>query len=143
MTMRIDAVTLIRNENDIVDVSIRQSKSLFDKHSFIDMQSVDGTREILGHAAAKTPSISVFDFRTKAKYQSEISKLFAQKHVTDGADWVFLLDTDEFLRVDSRKALENELEKFPFDVMYLPWINLIPEHQPKRKKFKKRRSLTY
>jgi hypothetical protein len=124
--MQIHCVTMIRNENDIVDASISHSRKLFDSHSFVDMQSVDGTREALARAARETPSICVFDFRTQAKYQSEIGVALVKEHVAAGADWVFLIDADEFLRVNSRAELERALDEFETDVMYLPWINLIP-----------------
>lgn len=117
---------MIRNEIDIVDACICQSRNLFDSHSFVDMQSVDGSREALARAAEETPSISVLDFRTDAKYQSEISTTLVREHVAQGADWVFLIDADEFLRVNSRAELEFALLDFEADVMYLPWINLIP-----------------
>ena len=117
---------MIRNEIDIVDACIRQSRKLFDSHSFVDMQSVDGCREALARAAGETPSISVLDFRTNAKYQSEIGNMLVREHVAHGADWVFIVDADEFLRVNSRAELETALLDFEPDVMYLPWINLIP-----------------
>ncbi len=123
--MKIDAITLIRNEVDIVSACIAQSNALFDNHTFVDMQSTDGTREYL-EQAKPSGSFSILNFRTNAKYQSEISETLVRAHVNSGADWVFLLDSDEFLKIDTRARLEAALLGFSHDVMYLPWLNVIP-----------------
>jgi hypothetical protein len=39
---------------------------------------------------------------------------------------VFLLDADEFINIQHRDSLQRYLKSFPDQVMYLPWINLVP-----------------
>ena len=123
--MKIDAITMIRNEVDIVNACVAQSEALFNNHSFVDMQSTDGTRETLEQARL-AGTISLYNFRTNAKYQSEITETLVREHARSGADWIFLLDADEFLKIDSRSHLEAMLKEFLNDVMHLPWLNMIP-----------------
>jgi hypothetical protein len=52
----------------------------------------------------------------------------ARKAFSEGADWLFLLDADEFIDVKSRKELLELLKACQSDLIHLPWINLVPSH---------------
>jgi len=125
---KIYAATMIRNDSDIVLPFLAQAQELFDKLLIVDVQSTDGTTKAIASFAASNTKIHLYSIDTQEKYQSAIMNHLARVAFNDGADWVFLLDADEFINVDSRDELEHHLKSFPHDVMYLPWINLVPTH---------------
>jgi predicted O-methyltransferase YrrM len=122
------ALTMIRNEADLIQPFLAQASELFDKLVIADVQSTDGTREILDEIAGSNPRVAVYSVEREEKYQSAIMNLLARNAFKDGADWVFLIDGDEFLNVENREQLDDFLSQFYSDVMFLPWINLVPEN---------------
>ena len=113
---------------DIVLSFLAQAQELFDKLLIVDVQSTDGTTEAIASFAATNTKIHLYSIDKQEKYQSAMMNHLARAAFNEGADWVFLLDADEFINVDSRDELEHFLKLFPHDVMHLPWINLVPTH---------------
>ena len=100
---------------------------MFDKTFLIDIQSTDGTREIIeGIARNSNRRVVTFNCRTQERYQSALMNTFARKAFSEGADWIFFLDADEFLDIQSREQLVDFLRTTDNDVIHMPWINLIP-----------------
>jgi hypothetical protein len=124
---RIYALTMLRNDADIIAPFLAQARELFDKLIVAEGQSTDGTREALEAEVAAGGRIEIYTVDKEEKYQSAIMNCLARKAFDEGADWIFLLDADEFLHVDGRASLQAELHAYSSDVMFLPWLNLVPE----------------
>jgi hypothetical protein len=123
---KIHAISMIRNDADIIGPFLNQVDELFDKAFIVDVQSTDGTREAIDAFAASNTKVQVYSLTREENYQSAIMNALTRAAFREGADWVFLLDVDEFIYVDSRQSLQDYLRQFPDDVMHLPWINLVP-----------------
>ncbi|MFY0613469.1 MAG: class I SAM-dependent methyltransferase [Hyphomicrobiaceae bacterium] len=124
--MNIVISTMVRNEIDIIADFIGCGLDLADTLLVADMQSSDGTREVVDAYAASTGAIECFSVSYSGRYQSETLTALSKKAIDQGADWVFFLDADEFLRAESRAMLEEYLHSFGSQVMHLPWLNLVP-----------------
>jgi hypothetical protein len=123
---QVHAISMIRNDADIIVPFLNQVDELFDKAFIVDVQSTDGTREAIDAFAASNSKVQVYSLTREEKYQSAIMNTLTRAAFRAGADWVFLLEVDEFIYVDSRRSLQDYLRQFPDDVMHLPWINLVP-----------------
>ena len=108
--MRLVAVSIVKNEADIIEPFVRHSLAWVDRHLIFDHDSTDGTREILG--ALQREGLPVTLFRDDAighlqqARSNHLTRLAAQAH---GADWVLPLDADEILTGPDRKMLEQSL----------------------------------
>lgn len=125
-SLKLYAVSMIRNEADIILPFLNQMAELFDKVMIVDVQSTDGTYETISKFSQSWPNIELYTCKTQERYQSAMMNLLAKQAVSEGADWVFFLDADEFVNVEGKAALHDYLRAFPHDVMHMPWINLIP-----------------
>ena len=123
----LSCISMVRNEADIIRIFLAQALSLFDKTFIVDIQSTDGTKEIIESVVADADGrIVQFTCRTQERYQGALMNALARKAFAEGADWVFPLDADEFVDVESREALLNRLQTIGDDLVFMPWINLIP-----------------
>ncbi len=120
------AISMVRNEADIIMPFLNQVSSLFDKVVIVDIQSTDGTKEIIEEFALTWTNIEVFTCKTQERYQAAMMNELSRRAARGGADWIFFLDVDEFVNVEDKNALQKYLREFPHDVMDLPWINLVP-----------------
>ncbi len=118
------AVSMVKNEQDIVEPFVRQLAPLVDVLAVIDNASVDGTREILSRLAGEFGNLMVTDSDEFAYNQSERMTAFvSQLQGIVRADFVLPLDVDEFLPVADRDALERLLGDIPVGgVGLLPWV---------------------
>lgn len=124
--LKIHAITMIRNEADIILPFLNQAMALFDKLVIVDVQSTDGALETIKSFAEFWPNTSLYSLDTQEKYQAAMMTMLAAKAFNDGADWVFFLDADEFINVNSKEEFHHYLRAFRYDVMHMPWINLVP-----------------
>src|ERR1043166_1142786 len=95
--LRVYAISMLRNEADLILPFLNQAAELFDHLMIADIQSTDGTNEVIKEFLTIWPHISLFSCRTQEKYQGAMMRALADQAVRDGADWIFLLDGDEFL----------------------------------------------
>src|SRR3954464_12861551 len=108
--MRLVAVSVVKNESDIIEPFVRHTLAWVDHHLVFDHDSTDGTREILG--ALQREGLPVALFRDDAPGQlqqarsNHLPRLAVQAH---GADWVLPLDADEILTGPDRPTLESAL----------------------------------
>lgn len=126
MQFKTYVISMVRNEADIIEAFLDHALLIFDKLMIVDVQSTDGTSEILASFAKLNPNIKIYTIKTQEKYQSAMMNKLAREAFNKGADWVFLLDADEFLNIDSRNSLHLSLRSISSTVFHLPWINLIP-----------------
>jgi len=141
--MRLRAITLIRDENDIIDLFLRHLDALFDEVILLDHQSVDGTTELLQQAVTQRPTWQYFRVDIKQKMQQQLMNYFIEKFSADIFDYLFFLDCDEFLWVKDRKALETLLSQNQNEVgVYgFEWVNGIPKRLLSKKPIGKNTSL--
>ncbi len=108
--MKLVAVSIVKNEADVVEAFIRHTRTWVDQHLVFDHDSTDGTREILGELAREGLPLAVFTDQTLGNLQQMRSNHLTRLAVTEfGADWVLPLDADEFLVAPGRAVLEDVL----------------------------------
>ena len=106
--MRLVAVSIVKNEADIIEAFVRHTLAWVDHHLIFDHDSTDGTREILAHLQKEGLALTLFSDDAPGHLQqfrsNHLTRLAAQDH---GADWVVLLDGDEILCGPERSLLEK------------------------------------
>ncbi len=109
--MRLVAVSVVKNEADIIEAFVRHTLAWTDHHLVFDHDSTDGTREILQALQAAGLPVSVFRDDAQGHLQqarsNHLTRLAAQAHA---ADWILPLDSDEFLDGPGRAELEAALQ---------------------------------
>ena len=126
--MKLVAVSVIKNEADIVEAFVRHHAAWVDHHLVFDHASTDGTREVLGGLVREGLRLTVFTDDSLAHLQQARSNHLTRLAAGElGADWVVLLDGDEFLVGPGRAELEQQLAAMgPTTPASLPLLNHAP-----------------
>jgi hypothetical protein len=112
--MRLAAVTILRDECDIVEAFVRHHAAILDRLYILDNCSSDATPEILRRLAASGLPISLGEDDGLPYYQGrKTTALIATALADEPWDCLLPLDADEFLRVADRAALEAEIARLP------------------------------
>jgi hypothetical protein len=126
-TLKLVGITCAGNEADIVEAFVRHSATLLDHLIILEHNTLDGTREILNQLVAEGLPITVEHSSERRFLQSAFTnKLLRVALATQGADWVFPLDCDEFLVVPTREDLDAALIRIGDAHGRLKWINYVP-----------------
>jgi glycosyl transferase family 2 len=127
--MRLFGVAMVRNEADIVEASVRHNLSVLDGLVVIDHGSIDGTSEILASLHSEGLALQVATDRTPGFFQAERITIAAREILAcEGADFVFPIDADEFIKIESRRRLEEALADVPHDAHALVrWLTYVPD----------------
>lgn len=123
------ALCMIRNEQDIIEPFLRHTANLVDLIFVMDNCSTDASRKIIANTARELGNIIVTDLPDEGYNQSEIMTR-ALKYVqsTVFADFVFLLDADEFLSIGCKQDLQSSLRRLaPMSVGLMPWATYVPD----------------
>ncbi len=98
--MRIVAITMVKNEIDIIEAMVRHTAAVADHVVVLDHASADGTRDVLTSLRSEGLPISIVEESTPAKRQGEWMTRLLHDYALDrhAADWVLPLDADEFVR---------------------------------------------
>ncbi len=108
--MRLVAVSIVKNEADIIEAFVRHTRAWVDHHLIFDHDSTDGTREILGALQREGLLLTLYTDDALGNLQQArsnfLTRLAAQ---TFSADWILPLDADEILTGPGRVALEKLL----------------------------------
>jgi Methyltransferase domain/Glycosyl transferase family 2 len=123
---KVYAISMIRNDADIIRPFLAHLDELFDKILLVDVQSTDGTLESIASFAAASAKVELYTVNMQERYQSAIMNRLSRIAFSQGADWVFLLDADEFVNIEDNQSFQSYLRAFPDELIYLPWINLVP-----------------
>jgi hypothetical protein len=126
--MRLVAVSVVKNEADIIEAFVRHTLAWVDRHLVFDHDSTDGTREIL--QALQTEGLPLTLFRDDAPghlqqaRSNHLTRLAAEAHA---ADWILPLDADELLEGPGRPQLEAALRQAgPAQPVTLPLLDYCP-----------------
>ncbi len=112
---KIVAITMVRNECDIIESFVRHTLSFADRLLVIDHESCDTTPVILNKLQQEGLSLTVKTFTGVGHEQIQVmTKLLFQAFNAYHADIVLPLDADEFLiSTDSRIKLRDLLQELP------------------------------
>src|SRR5437868_11191030 len=128
--MRLVGVAMVRNEADIVEAFVRHNMTVVDALTVVDHGSVDGTSEILSAPVAEGLALTVGCEAELAQRQPEVLTRVAWTVFAQGADVVFPLDADEFLKVPDRALLERVLAQLPSGLnAALSWQTYISDNE--------------
>jgi Glycosyl transferase family 2 len=112
--MKIVAITMARNEEDILEPFVRHHAAVLDLIVVIDHASLDRTPEILRELAGE--GLPLLSRRETSGVQHQWQLMTAGMREASrehGADWILALDVDEFLVPAERSELEAALASIP------------------------------
>jgi hypothetical protein len=127
--MKLVGVAIVRNEADIIETFVRHNLTVVDALAVVDHGSFDGTSEILAALAAEGLPLAVgrddsTGFRQAAIATRAVREILGQS----GADYVFMLDADEFLKARSRESMEHALAAVPVGMhAVVEWQTYVPD----------------
>lgn len=126
--MNLWAVSMVRNEADIIEAFVRHNLAYLDGIVVLDHRSTDATRPILQRLKSEGLPLVLVQSDQAAFFQgSEITRIAAEAFRRTGADFVFALDADEFIRAASRAAVEGALATLPEGTHgRLRWYSYVP-----------------
>ena len=124
---RIISLSMVKNEQDIIEPFIRHNARYVDFMVILDNASVDETRRIVLDCARELKTIIVADSNELAYNQAErMTRLLHYCQSAFFADFVLLLDADEFISAPDRRALEQSLNTIPQGgAGLIPWRTFI------------------
>ncbi len=127
--MRLFGVAMVRDEADVIEAFVRHNLSVLDGLAIVDHGSLDGTGDILGRLEAERLGLLVTKAIEPGFFQSRhLTALARQMLSRQGADFVFVLDADEFLKIESRAVLESALAAVPAGMHALVhWLTYVPD----------------
>jgi len=127
--MRLYGTAMVRNEADIIEAFVRHNLTMLDGLAIVDHGSGDGTSEILANLIAEGLPLTVIPSDAVAYTQSEITtKLVRDLFANTPADFAFVIDADEFLKIPSRPLVEDILGHLPRGMhALLEWQTYVPQ----------------
>lgn len=126
---RCAVVAMVRNESERAHEIMRHFCALFDLVVVVDHMSVDDTgRIVAGYDGHGDCSVVTLRSNEPGYYQSDYMTACVRGLIDQAAaDWVFLLDFDEFLPFASRREFHQALVQFVHaDVIHGHWLNCLP-----------------
>lgn len=112
---RIVGVGIVGNEADIIEAFVRHHARILDELVLIIHHPVDSTAEILGSLKDEGLPLMLRDASHVAFRQPEETSRVARELLRDAAQFVVLLDADEFLRLPDPDYLRRALPALPAD----------------------------
>lgn len=108
------ALSMVKNEEDIIEPFIRHNLEYIDLFCVIDNGSFDNTRTILRKMQKEGLPLVVLDDPIKAYNQEEkMTRFCKQTMLTLFPDYIFFLDADEFIKCNSKNEFLKEINKIP------------------------------
>jgi len=127
--MRLHGITMLRNEVDVVEAFVRHNLGVLDGLSVVDHGSFDGTSDVLASLRDEGLPLRIVHDPDPAYRQSQTMTALAREALaSEAADFVFALDGDEFLKLQSRAALERALGEIPAGMhAAMHWLTYVPD----------------
>lgn len=110
--MKLAAISMIRDEADIIAPFLRHLDAMFDIVFLLDQRSSDGSTILMKAACSRRENWRYFLCDFSGRYQKEATNLVVPKAFELGADALFILDADEFVALDS----PDELRRLAMDM---------------------------
>lgn len=128
MPLLLAGIARMKNEADIIEPFVRHHVRLLDHLIIVDNGSRDASLTILQRLLAEGLPITILTDDVIAYHQSEVMTYYSRLAFARlNCDRLFLLDADEFLKVESRKELEERLASIPNETHGLiPWVSYTP-----------------
>lgn len=122
-------LSIVRNEQDVIEPFLRHNARFFDAMVILDNRSHDRTRQILEATARDLGNVFVADLPDRGYNQSHT--MTQALHFAQGAffaDFVAFLDADEFIASPSRAAFDRALDRIPVgSCAALDWQTYLPD----------------
>jgi SAM-dependent methyltransferase len=124
---RIISLSMVKNEQDIIEPFIRHNARFVDFMIILDNASLDETRRIALDCARELGTIIVADSEEFGYTQAErMTRLLHYCQTAFFADFVLLLDADEFIGSADRQTLELALDRIPQGgAGLIPWRTFV------------------
>lgn len=119
----IAVLAVVKNEEDIIELFIRHAFSFCDRVYICDHNSADRTVEIIHALVAEGLDIRLSHSTATGYPQEQITHGLLKCAVSDGADWIFPLDADEFPVSETGTLRENILSLDPDIEWRYVWRN--------------------
>lgn len=128
--MKLVAVSVIKNEADIIEACIRHAATWTDAHLVLDHDSTDGTRAILARLQKEGVRIQIYTDDALGNLQQERNNHLARLAAREcDADWIVPLDADEFIIGPGREELEAFLAGDAVRPASIPLLNYYATQQ--------------
>ena len=127
--MRLAVFSVVRNEADILGAFLRHVLSLFDYAILVDHRSLDGSGDMLRAACNERPGWRCWRAEYEGHHQKQAAAIgLRQLFQHTDADFVCLLDADEFIDVPDRTRFEHLFDTLenPEQVGQFFWRNCLP-----------------
>ncbi len=125
--MKIAAVSMVRNESDIIELFFRINSRVFDHFFILDNGSNDTTPQIIDLLIKEGLPITVSRDAALGYPQDKLTTaLLKQAAATGYFDWIFPIDTDEFVLTE-RHILHEALSRIEeAHCAQLKWTTFVP-----------------
>jgi methyltransferase family protein/glycosyl transferase family 2 len=122
-------ISIVRNEMDLLPAWLGHTRALIDHCYIVDHLSQDGTHEYLKDYAAVDSSVRLYTFREQVYDRERIIRTLRARVIEEtDAEWMFILDPDEFLPYSNRSEFEAALQSAEHHgVVRYRWRNCLPE----------------
>lgn len=108
--MKIVGVTIVKNEEDVIELFLRHNLNFTDAIHVMDNMSGDNTPSIVQRLIEEGLPVTLTSSPHGPLVQGEVMTTFCAKHANE-ADVVVPLDADEFIMANTRKAFEADCAK--------------------------------
>lgn len=127
--IRIGAVSMVKNESDIIELFLKVNLRSLDKIFLIDHCSEDGTPEIIKAMQCKHPQIELLQYSSEEFNQSNVITTVVRNIASHNIlDFIIPLDADEFISENNqsefRKIIASTISKN--EAALIPWETYCP-----------------
>jgi SAM-dependent methyltransferase len=113
-TKRIVSLSMVKNEQDIIEPFVRHTRKFVNAMVVLDNDSTDATRQILIKLNRELRGVFVTDAPGLAYRQGErMTSLLNYVQTAFFADYIMMLDADEFIQAKDPEHLLRELARIP------------------------------